>query len=146
MKCKECKCNDVSYIEKIIKYRCLKCGEFFNVEEECINHIDRHERINKANRMLDNRHTLQEIQNECNIWDSVPEHLQDVNKDNCFVILCWQCCDKPAYRIIHIEMDGRVRVQGCGNGYYGESLKLDSRKLRDVHNKEELFVSDICYR
>lgn len=39
-------------------------------------------------------------------------------------------------------MDGRVKVWGCGswNGYYGDALGLNSRNLKDVHSKEELFV------
>ena len=55
--------------------------------------------------MLDNGCTLQEIQDSCNIWYSVPEHLKNVNKDNCFTISWWQCCDKPAYQIKYIYME-----------------------------------------
>ena len=92
--------------------------------------------------MLESGYTLQEIQDTCHIWYSVPEHLREVNKDNCFTISYWQCCDKPAYQIKCIYMDGKVNVCGCGSwsGYYGENLRLESNDLRNVHPKEELFV------
>ncbi|MBD9181077.1 MAG: hypothetical protein EGP79_02085, partial [Roseburia intestinalis] len=102
----------------------------------------RHERIEKANEMLDEGYTLKQINDECEIWGSVPEHLENVNKDNCFKISYWQCCDKPAYRITDIFFDGKVNVRGCGswNGYYGNPLRLDSRDLKDPRPKEELFI------
>ena len=49
-------------VEKVIKYKCSDCGELFDSEERCLEHEDRHERINKANGMLNDGHTLQEIQ------------------------------------------------------------------------------------
>lgn len=129
-------------IEKVIKYKCLYCGDLFNSEEECISHENRHKRIEKANKMLDEGYTLQEIQDSCDIWYSIPEHLKNVNKDNCFTIPWWQCCDKPAYQIDYIYMDGKVRVWGCGswNGYYGNAISLNSNDLRNIHGKEELFI------
>lgn len=92
--------------------------------------------------MLDKGYTLQEIQDSCNIWYSIPEHLRNVNKDNCFTISWWQCCDKPAYQIDYIYMDGKVRVYGCGSwsGYYGDELSLSDNNLKDPRPKEELFV------
>ena len=92
--------------------------------------------------MLDEGYTLQEIQDSCDIWYSIPEHLKNVNKDNCFTIPWWQCCDKPAYQIDYIYMDGKVRVWGCGSwsGYYGNALSLNSNDLRNIHDKEELFI------
>lgn len=129
-------------VEKVIKYKCSDCGELFDSEERCLEHEDRHERINKANGMLNDGHTLQEIQDACDIWYSIPEHLKNVNKDNCFVISWWQCCDKPAYRIDYIYMDGTVRVWGCGSwdGYYGNPVSLNSSDLKNPHSKDELFV------
>lgn len=129
-------------MEKVIKYRCSECGELFDIPEKALAHEIRHERIEKANDMLDEGYTLKQINDECEIWGSVPEHLKNVNKDNCFKISYWQCCDKPAYRITNIFFDGRVNVRGCGswNGYYGNPLRLDSSDLKDPRPKEELFV------
>ena len=129
-------------MEKVIKYRCEDCGELFNTEESCLEYEDRHLRVRKANEMLDEGHTLKEIQDTCNIWYSIPEHLENVNKDNCFVVEYWQCCSKPAYRIDYIYMSGCVRLWGCGswNGYYGNEVSLDFRHLKNPRPKEELFV------
>lgn len=133
---------EVSIIEKVIRYKCSDCGDLFYAEEECLEHEDRHKRINAANEMLKTGCTLQEIQDMCHIWHSIPEHLKDVNKDNCFKIPHWQCCEKPAYQIHGVFMDGRISVGGCGSwsGWYGSSLSLDDSNLRCVFSKEELFV------
>lgn len=129
-------------MEKVIKYKCYECGELFDIPENALACEVRHKRIEKANDMLDEGHTLKQINDECEIWSSVPEHLKNVNKDNCFKISYWQCCDKPAYQITNIFFDGRVNVRGCGswNGYYGNPLRLDSSDLKDPRPKEELFV------
>ena len=134
-------------MEKVVKYKCKYCGDLFDTEERCIEHEDRHERINKANKMLEDGCTLKEIQDECNIWYSIPKHLENVNTENCFIICHWQYCDKPAYRIKYIYMDGKVKVWGCGSwrGYYGEALNLNSGELRKPHPKEELFIDKGYY-
>ena len=129
-------------MEKVIRYRCGYCGDLFYTEEECLKHEQRHLDVEKANQMLENGATLQKINDTCHIWHKIPEHLKEVTTDNCFVISYWQCCNKPAYRIYSIDMDGRLRVGGCGSwsGYYGESLTINNSSLKNVHNKEELFV------
>ena len=129
-------------MKKVIKYRCDYCGDLFEHEDTCLKHEDRHERIVKANQMLEGGHTLKEIQDECNIWYEVPEYLENVTTDNCFVISHWQCCDKPAYQITSIRMDGRVQLWGCGSwsGYYGLEVRLDYAHLKKPYPKEELFV------
>lgn len=129
-------------MKKVIMYKCEQCGDLFDSEKRCIEHEYRHKMINKANKMLEYGHTLKEIQEECNVWYSVPKHLENVSTHNCFIISHWQCCDKPAYTIDYIYMDGRVRVWGCGswNGYYGEALVLSSIELMNPHPKEELFI------
>lgn len=129
-------------MEKVIKYRCSECGELFDIPGNALACEARHKRIEKANEMLDEGYTLKQINEECKIWDFVPEHLEDVNKDNCFKISYWQGCDKPAYQITHIYFDEKVNVRGCGSwsGYYGNRLRLNSSDLKDPRPKEELFV------
>ena len=129
-------------MEKVIRYKCEKCGEIFEIEEECIQHEDRHLRVGKANEMLEAGHTLKEIQNECSIWDSVPKYLENITKDNCFIIPYWQGCYKPAYKIMNIDLDGCVGVYGYGSwaGRFGDELPLNSRNLRNPRPKEELYV------
>ena len=129
-------------MEKVIKYKCSECGELFDIPENALACEVRHKRIEKANDMLNEGYTLKQINDKCKIWGSVPEYLENVNKDNCFKISYWQCCDEPAYQIVGIYFDGKVNVRGCGswNGYYGSPLRLDSRDLKDSRPKEELFV------
>lgn len=129
-------------MEQVIRYKCKYCGSLFCTEELCLEHEDRHKRIDKANQMLSKGCTLKEIQDECNIWYEVPKYLENVNKDNCFQISYLQCCDKPAYQITDIRMDGMIRLWGCGSwsGYYGENMRLTSDNLIDPRPKEELFV------
>ena len=54
----------------------------------------------------------------------------------------WQCCNKPAYTMREIKMDGRIRLFGCGswNGYYGSDVRIDSTDLKDIHQPDELFI------
>lgn len=129
-------------MEKVIKYKCDECGELFDTPEMALAHEIRHERIEKANEMLNEGCTLKQINDECEIWAYVPEHLENINKDNCFKISYWQCCDKPAYQIIRIYFDGYVNVRGCGSwsGYYGNRLRIDDSDLRNPRPKAELFV------
>ena len=129
-------------MEKVIKYRCSECGDLFDTPGMALVHEERHKRVEKANEMLNEGYTLKQINEECKIWDFVPGHLEDVNKDNCFKISYWQCCDKPAYQITYIYFDEKVNVVGCGSwcGYYGDRLRLNSSDLKDPRPKEELFV------
>lgn len=129
-------------MEEIIKYKCSDCGRLFETMEQCIWHECRHESIKKANEMLRAGNTLQEINNKCKIWDSIPEHLQNIRKNNCFAISYLQGCDKPAYKIHRINMDGRVYLWGCGSwsGYYGKDISLADDDLLDPRPKNELFI------
>lgn len=129
-------------MKKVIKYKCDYCAHLFSTEELCVEHEEKHSRTDKANQMLSYGCTLKEIQDECNIWYEVPKYLENVNKDNCFKISHWQCCDKPVYKITGIGIDGTVSLWGCGSwtGYYGNNMRLDNRNLVDPRPKEELFV------
>lgn len=129
-------------MEKVIKYRCSECGKLFDTPDDAFDCESRHKRIERANEMLRKGYTLKQINDECEIWDSIPEYLENVNKDNCFKISYWQYCDKPAYQIVNIYFDGRVYIRGCGSrsGYYGNSLRLDNSILKDPRPKEELFI------
>lgn len=45
----------------MIKYRCSECGKLFGVPEYALRHEARHKIIQKANKMLEEEYTLQEI-------------------------------------------------------------------------------------
>ena len=70
------------------------------------------------------------------------EHLKDVTQENCFEISLWQCCEKPAYQIKSITMDGSLILGGCGSfyGYWEGYCKISDNCLRRVFPKEKLFV------
>ena len=129
-------------MEKVDRFKCIYCGELLFTESECLKHEDRHKSISLANEMLNNRKTLQEINEACHIWDGVPSHLLTVTIDNCFIIPHWQCCKEPAYRIIQINFDGTVDAFGRGgwSGYFGQQLYLGSRHLRDPKPSEALYI------
>lgn len=129
-------------MEKITVYKCDYCGKLIDTQEECAKHEQRHRNVEGANEMLRSGATLEEINQRYGIWYSVPEHLKNVTKDHCFTISHWQCCDKPAYTIKGIGMDGRLYVFGIGswNGGYGCEVPIDSTNLKKVHSPDELFV------
>jgi hypothetical protein len=130
--------------EKVIKYKCEHCGELFDSEQRCISHEDRHTKIHKANEMLNGGCSLKEIQDVLKIWGELPKYLENVNKDNCFAISYWQCCDKPAYTIKSVNFSGKLYLAGCGSwsGYYGGYLPINSYVLSDPRPKEELFYDE----
>lgn len=129
-------------MKKVIRYICDYCGELFYSEEKCLEHEESHRRSEKANEMLRACKTLEEINDECHFWYKVPDYLKGVTKDNCFVISYWQCCGKPAYRIVSITHKGKLRLFGCGSwsGYYDSEVDINNNNLQNPRPKEELFV------
>ena len=113
-------------MEKVTMYRCEYCGNLFDTAELSAKHEQRHRNIDGANEMLREGATLEQINQRYKIWSNVPDHLKEATKDNCFRISYWQCCNKPAYTMREIKMDGRIRLFGCGswNGYYGSDVRL----------------------
>lgn len=128
---------------KLVKlYKCDYCGETFDYEYSCLHHEDKHKKFNEANRMLYENKTLKEINDKLNIWSNLPEYLYNVTKDNCFTIDWWQCCNKPAYQIIKIDMSGKLQFDGKGSwsGYYSSYCNIDDYNLKNPRPKEELFI------
>lgn len=130
-------------MEKVTMYRCEYCGNLFDTAELSAKHEQRHRNIDGANEMLREGATLEQINQRYKIWSNVPDHLKEATKDNCFRISYWQCCNKPAYTMREIKMDGRIRLFGCGswNGYYGSDVRIDSTDLKDIHQPDELFIA-----
>ena len=133
--------GEVTMME-VTKYKCDYCHDLFDSGELCLKHEESHRRSFEANEMLDSGKTLEEINNECHFWSKVPDYLKNVTKYNCFTISYWQCCDKPAYRIVSITHQGRLRLSGCGSwsGYYGGEVNINCDDLKNPRPKEELFV------
>ena len=129
-------------MKEVIRYKCKYCGELLKTKEECIKEENKHELTYTANEMLKEGYTLGEINSVTEIWSDIPEYLNEVNKDNCFIVEHWQCCEKPAYQITYINFDGNLSLHGCGSwsGYYGETVGLNFRHFKNPRPKEELFI------
>lgn len=128
---------------EVTKYMCDTCGELFSDSQDCIKHEQRHRDIKEANEMLKAGKTIADIQAACNIWpNGIPKHTEKITKDSCFVIKHWECCRKPAYRIVAIHFDGRLQVEGkCTNsGVYGNVISIDNTNLTDPRPADELYV------
>jgi hypothetical protein len=136
--------------KKIEMWKCELCGETFYREEECLKHEKVEKSVIEANQMLADGATLKEINDKYQLWRKLPEHLEPVTKDHCFVVSHWQCCDKPAYRIQYLSMFGscslypNVRLHLCGRGSwsgdYGGDVEVTYYALKEPHKPEELFV------
>lgn len=126
---------------KIIEaYKCEKCGEVHSREDDAYRCEFKHTQLNYANCLLEMGHALGYINRQCGFgWNLTPEQ-ERVTKDNCFIVSHWQCCEKPAYKIVHIESDSYVKLWGRGswNGYYGDNVRPE--KLTTPYAPEELFI------
>ena len=126
-----------------IKYICEYCGDSFDSKEKCLEHEGKEKLKLQANKMLSEGKNLGEIQEILEFWKGgLPKYLKDVTQENCFEISLWQCCEKPAYQIKSITMDGSLILGGCGSfyGYWEGYCKISDNCLRRVFPKEKLFV------
>ena len=128
-----------SQVEEIISYRCNYCGNLFEDKLEADRCALDHARVNLANTMLNKGSSLSIIEYWCGFHWNLSEEQKRITKDNCFVFSHWQCCDRPAYRIVGIEKGGFLFLWGIGGwgGGYGNTIPLD--KLPEPHPKEELY-------
>ena len=129
-------------MEKVIRFKCEYCGNLLYTREECADEEQRHRDINTANEMLNEGKTLGEINKKLHIWYKIPEYVENVNKDNCFVIPSWQCCNEPIYQIFSIKYNGSLYVYGRGRyeSSYGEDVYICSNYLKNPRPKEELYI------
>lgn len=122
-------------------YKCDYCDATFTVIQYCKEHEILHENNNLANSLFKNGKTLEEINNITRIWKTIPEHMKNITKDNCFIIEYLQCCGKPAYRIENINLDGSFEVGGKGSGsYICEHMYISSHYLQKSYNIKDLYI------
>lgn len=126
--------------EEIKGYKCNWCGELYKEELHAVECAYKHSRENLANSLLRDGATLETIQSRCNFRWNLKDYQKNITKDNCFVMSHWQCCDKPAYQIMKINIDGGLYLRGKGNwsGYYGNDVRVD--QLSTPYPEEDLFV------
>lgn len=128
---------------KKVKYVCEYCGDDFDNEESCLRHEEKEKARLQVNKMLKEGKSLGEIQEISKFWrNGIPEYLKNVTNKECFKIPFWQYCEKPAYQIQSITLDGNLILGGCG-GFYGYRegcCKITDNHLKQAFPKEKLFV------
>jgi len=127
-------------MEAIEAYKCKICGEIHNQKRNAYECEFKHAQLDYANCLLDDGFTLGYINRVCGFRWSLTTEQEEVTTDNCFIISHWQCCEKPAYRVIGITNNSYIRLWGRGGwqGYYGDEIRPE--KLTKAYPKEELFI------
>ena len=126
-------------MKETIMYKCDKCGQSFDNKRGALQCEFNHAKEGLANQCLEDGFDLDFINWICGFNWKLTEEMKKVNKDNCFIISHWQCCDKPAYRIKKISYQGNLYLFGIGSwsGGYGNWRSI--RALKEPHPKEELY-------
>lgn len=127
-------------VEEVKSYKCNWCDKLHKTERDADMCALKHAKINLANTMLNDGYTLESIEYWCGFHWSLSDEQKGITKDNCFIVSHWQCCDRPAYKIVSIEDGGYLKLWGKGSwsGYYGNAVSVD--KLPKPYPPEELFV------
>ena len=125
---------------EVVSYKCNWCGELHKTETDAAECAFDHARVNLANSLLRNGCYLDTIEYHCKFGWKLTEEQKTISKENCFIVSHWQCCKKPAYRIVEIDKHGNLRLWGKGSwdGYYGNFISID--RLPEPHPKEEFFI------
>lgn len=124
--------------EKIM-YKCEYCGKAFDKERDVYECEFRHTKKLYANQLLNDGFDLGYINYQCGFNWNLSDEIKNVTKDNCFIIKHWQCCHKPAYRIVEIDERGNVRLFGIGSWDGGYGNWVNVKDLKEPHKKEELY-------
>lgn len=126
-------------MKETIMYKCDKCGQSFDNERGALECEFNHAKERLANQLLEDGFGLSYINYICGFNWKLSKEIENVNKDSCFIISHWQCCDKPAYRIKKISYQGNLYLFGVGSwsGGYGNWQNIND--LKKPHPKEELY-------
>jgi hypothetical protein len=126
--------------EEVVSYKCNWCGKLHKRESDADGCAFEHAKENYANSLLREGKSLLSINFFCGFDWKLTEEQKGITQDNCFIISHWQCCDKPAYKIVGITANGMLELCGKGSwsGYYGNAIRID--ELPEPHPKEELYI------
>lgn len=126
-------------MQEKIMYKCDYCGKAFDQERDAYECEFKHTKRLYANQLLKDGFNLEYINYQCGFNWNLLDEIKSVTKDNCFIIEHWQCCNKPAYRIVEIDEIGNIRLFGIGswNGGYGNWVNV--KNLKEPHKKDELY-------
>jgi len=127
-------------MEEIIAYKCKECRTTYDDEADAYKCEFKHAQTALANCLWHKGYGLATINYCCKFDWTLSKEQENITQDSCFIISYWQCCEKPAYKIVRIEDNGWLMVRGCGSwtGYYGHALQIHN--LPKPHPKEELFI------
>lgn len=128
-------------VETKTMHKCPECYEAYDRYNRATRCVYEHAREQALNADFESGYyTLEQLWRTYNIGTELSDKMKNITIDNCFVVSHLQCCDKPAYRIKHIDGYGQITVGGMGSwsGYY--SSKVGYHSLQDPRPKEELFV------
>ena len=126
-------------MKETVMYKCEYCGKAFNRERDAYECEFRHTRKIYANQLLNDGFDLGYIGYQCGFNWNLSEEIKKVTKDNCFIIKHWQCCDRPAYRIVEIDEVGNLRLFGIGAWDSGYGAWVSVSDLKKPYPKEELY-------
>lgn len=128
-------------VKEVVMYECPICGDQKRWKDSAERCLDLCSKAQRASVLLEEGKTLQEINDATSVFSTVPEHLREVTKENCFTIEYLQCCSKPAYQIRGILPGGIVELWGYGgwSGCYGSEYDLTSYVLNDPRPASELY-------
>lgn len=127
-------------VDEVISYKCNWCGQLHKIESDADRCAFNHARENYATSLLREGHDLKHIEYMCGFHWNLTKEQEDITKDNCFIVSHWQCCEKPAYKIVRVNSNGTLELWGKGSwsGYYGGAVGVD--RLPKSYPKEDLFV------
>ena len=127
-------------VEGAPSYKCNWCDSIYKRKFDASLCAFEHARANLANTLLQDGTSLGNIQYWCGFNWNLTEEQKNITKDNCFIVSHWQCCEKPAYRIVSIDGKGYLHLWGKGGwtSGYGNWISID--RLPRPHSKEELYI------
>jgi hypothetical protein len=132
-------CEENPQVEEIMSYKCNWCGSLYNDKLNANKCAFKHAQENLANQMLNEGCNLRSIEYQCGFHWNLSQEQEEITKDNCFIMPSWECCNKPAYKIIRIE-DGFLYLFGVGGWSGGYGNRVSIKNLPTPHSKEEFYI------
>lgn len=128
-------------IVSVEMFKCPDCGEAYRTDRDAILCNYKHAKESAINADFESGYyTLGQIWRKYGgMMKELPKELENITKDNCFVVSYLQCCDYPAYTISHISELGEIEVCGDGGWSGGYCSKVGFHSLADPRPKEELW-------
>lgn len=112
-------------------FECPICGNRHTTEKLADICIYNHVKERCMNHEWNDGMTLGRINANYGVWLELPEYLENVTKDNCFVISYLQCSDEPIYKISEIKYNGAIHVWGRNKWKDSYSSRVSYETLKN---------------